>query len=409
MLKCQLDIFYQDDHKKIFETLKNLDNKSVKISMETVRAEMMNRHPKSIDWLMSVAIADPTPSPLHAYSVLEEWNRKRKLLYAFLQGIEAIFNGDESSLIIGNDVAKKVDEATMKTSDDFTSFADLRKIYADAKPLAKISTGVPFLDAKMNGGMEEGQFILLFGDPEAGKTMLGTQILRNVARNFDCIFFPFEFSARSFFDHTKDRYNGQFNEENLKIEEESTDLFDIEAKLKLFARRGGKFALIDSQMMISNSQNRGTTEERESEKFHILSRLCVRYGLRIMLICQQAKEDTRSGIVTPAKTKAGAHYAHQIYKIEMPKVKYDENGDILKEGEREIVAYKNKQTGKFGKKAIHFDKKKLIFTGRSKPKEIPVQHENEKGEVIKEDKLLFSQDIFDTSESQNVFPDTYGG
>ena len=207
MLKCQSDLFYQEVHRKILESIKILDNNSVAISMATVRAEMMKRHPKSIDGLMSVAISDPTPSPQHAYSVLEEWSRKRKLLHAFLQGIEAVFKGDESSLIIGNEVAKKVDEATMKTSDDFTSFADLRKIYADSKPLAKISTGIPFLDAKMNGGIEEGQFVLLFGDPEAGKTMLGTQILRNVAKNFNCIFFPFEFSSRSFFDHTKDRYN----------------------------------------------------------------------------------------------------------------------------------------------------------------------------------------------------------
>ncbi|CAA6806593.1 MAG: Unknown protein [uncultured Sulfurovum sp.] len=370
LLKAQEKLFYDKEHQTIFGVVKKIEDlPNVKLSLETVMAELRAYNASAIPSLMNIATSEPTPSPAHAFAILDEWYRKRKVYYALKNGLDALFEGEESSLVVGNQISKELDDAIIINNDTFTSFADLRVQFANATPLAKISTGIPFLDAKMKGGLEDGQFVLLFGDPEAGKTMLGTQIMRNMSKNWKTMFFPFEFSSRSFFEHSKDRYKGQFNEDNLYVEDGSADLFDIESKLKMFAKRGGKIALIDSQSMVENHSNKGTSEERETEKFHVLSRVCLRYGLRIIFICQQAKEDTRSGIVSPMKSKMGGHYAHQIYKVEMPKKKYDNDGNLVNFTERDLVVYKNKQTGLFGKKPIHFDKKTLEFTGMSKPKE----------------------------------------
>ena len=383
LLKVQENIFYDKDHHAILKAVKKIEElPSVKLTLESVMAEIRTFSLQSVDALTNIALTEPTASPSYSLGILEEWNRKRKLYIAFTHGLEELFTGEDNSLVIGNNSLKKVDEAIMVNDDSFTSFADLRVKYANATPLAKISTGVPFLDAKMKGGIDEGQFILLFGDQEAGKTMLGTQIVRNMSRQWKTIFFPFEFSSRSFFEHSKDRYKGKFNEDNLLVEDGSSDLFDVEAKLKLFSKRGGKLALIDSQAMVTNHGNKGTSEERETEKFHVLSRVCLRYGLRIIFICQQAKEDTRSGIVSPMKSKMGGHYAHQIYKVEMPKVKYDNDGNIVNFGERDLVIYKNKQTGLFGKKPIHFDIKSLEFRGSSKNKaDLQVEYQNQMGKT----------------------------
>lgn len=379
LLKIQENVFYDKEHQEIFKVIKKIEElPNVQLSLETVMAEIRIFRIKAIPTLTNIALSEPTPSPAHAFAILDEWNRKRKLYIAFKVGMDELFEKEETSLVIGNNAMKQVDEAILVNDDNFTSFADLRVKYANATPLAKISTGVPFLDSKLKGGIDEGQFILLFGDQEAGKTMLGTQIIRNMSRQWKTMFFPFEFSDRSFYEHSKDRYKGKFNENNLFVEDGSSDLFDVEAKLKLFANSGGKLALIDSQAMITNHSNKGTSEERETEKFHVLSRVCLRYGLRIIFICQQAKEDTRSGIVSPMKSKMGGHYAHQIMKVEMPKVKYDKKGNIENFGERDLVIYKNKQTGLFGKKPIHFDLKTLEFTGMSKKKaDYEIEYEDE--------------------------------
>ncbi|HIP31420.1 MAG TPA: hypothetical protein EYG86_01520, partial [Crocinitomicaceae bacterium] len=363
LMKLKEDVFYVKEHKMIFGIIKNLDERNFKLQMETVRAEVLNQSLDCMDALINVAQTEPAVAIKFVSQSLEEWERKRKLYYLVKETMASLQEGTDSSYSVANNLAKKSDDIILNNDEDFTSYRDLKEKLKDATPLAKISTGMPFIDAKLRGGIEEGQFILLFGDTEAGKTLLGTQILRNVAKNFKAIFFPFEFSSRSFKERTE-KNEDNFNHDNLFIEEGSADILDIEVKLKLFAKRGGSIALIDSQMMLTNVFNKGTSEERETEKFIILQRICVKYGLRIILIAQQGKEDTRSGTITPMKSKNGSHAAHQMWYIKKPKLEFTEQGEEKNRGEREFIFHKNKQTGNFGSKPIQLNYRTMEFAGR---------------------------------------------
>jgi len=148
------------------------------------------------------------------------------------------------------------------------------------------------------------------------------------------------------------------------MESENNDILDIEAKIRIFARRkNARVVAIDSQMMITNSSNHGTSSERETEKFFILQRLAIRYGLIIFIIAQQGKEDTRSGTVSPMGSKNAAHALHQIWYIKKPKLQFTEDGDDEKKGERNFICYKNKQTGVHFNKPMKLDPRSLEFKG----------------------------------------------
>lgn len=415
LVKLKEEHFFDEGHQRIFTVLRELDDRGIKLDIQIVKTELSRSDPKSIDALRLIALSEPMAAQMRAVDALDEWARKRALHRAYIEGLNAIHSG-ESSRMSGNDVAKQIDDATLTTVDDFKTYSELEKEYETLPPLAKIPTGIPFLDSKLKGGLEAGKFVLLFGDPEAGKTALGAHILRNVSNNFKTIFFPFEFSSRDFIE--KNAVNkGKFNPDNFIIDDDSTDIHDLAAKLKIFAKQGGQLALIDSQMMVTNLKNRGTSEEKETEKFTILARICIRYSIRIIFICQQGKEDTRSGTVTPMKSKNGAHSAHIIIYVEKPKFERDENGDDINKGKREVVFFKNKQTGVFGSKPVKIDPRTLEFSGRqfdeddhrsnkttgsgrpkrnSEPEEVVYEMEDEHGNIsAMEDPNLFPSDSID--------------
>ncbi|GAA8170573.1 hypothetical protein HpKG121_22460 [Helicobacter pylori] len=56
-------------------------------------------------------------------------------------------------------------------------FWEWEEYFKNKPPIEKIETGINFLDTIMDGGIELGQIVLLSGDPEAGKTLLGVQFL----------------------------------------------------------------------------------------------------------------------------------------------------------------------------------------------------------------------------------------
>lgn len=74
-------------------------------------------------------------------------------------------------------------------SKNYLTLAQWIEYYRQKPKVAQLKTGIEFLDSAFNGGIELGQFVLVSGDPEAGKTMLGLQILENVAKAHKVAFF----------------------------------------------------------------------------------------------------------------------------------------------------------------------------------------------------------------------------
>jgi replicative DNA helicase len=375
--------FTKESHKAIWKTLKLLEEKNFEISAEIVAVELTKTIPEHLGALK--IILQKTPMPILTILAIEliEWFNKRELYKLSLQIQESLIDKKSSSEII-----KKIDDTTIYLDQGVGTRA---KSYAqweieeDVKPpIPKFKTDVSFIDSALNGGINVGQFILLMGDPEAGKTVLATQVLRNIVKGGHTgLFFSFEFTVRDFIEQNRERKR-EFPKENLQIINDGYDLSDVSREIKIWAKKGCKFVLIDSQMRVENSENKGTGEQSESEKFSKLAKLCHSLNIIIIFITQQGKEDTKGGTHTPMGSKKGAHEANQIWYISKQKPKYDADGEDMNKELRDFEISKNKQNGRHFKTPMRLDTvKSLEFVRKYNHQETTFAGENKKENFIK--------------------------
>ncbi len=227
-----------------------------------------------------------------------------------------------------------------------------------SKPkIEKIHTGIDFLDNISDGGFEVGQLILLSGDPEAGKTLLGIQYITNAQQQHKVTYFGFEFSVRKHIE-TLNSKGFKINKENYFIDDLSCEINDLVSQIRGLAKEGHKLFIIDSQMKIQAPIVGRTIEEVETIKFTTLADLAKRLQVIIILIIQNSKNDSYA----PTGSRKGAHEAHVMIRIE--KIKSGELKHIKDYNERgkhrKILILKNKQTGLQGIQFFRIDDYRLF-------------------------------------------------
>ncbi|WP_367684363.1 RAD55 family ATPase [Helicobacter pylori] len=228
-------------------------------------------------------------------------------------------------------------------------FWEWEEYFKNKPPIEKIETGINFLDTITEGGIELGQIVLLSGDPEAGKTLLGVQYLMHAHQKYKVTYFGFEFSVRKHIETLKDK-NFNIKGENYFIDDQSCELNDLIAQIRSLSKEGHKVFLIDSQMKIQAPVIGKTIEEIETSKFSALSECARNLQVLIIFIIQNSKNDS----YTPTGSRKGGHEAHLMIRIErlkkheLPSIKdYTERSKY-----RRIVILKNKQTGLSGHRYV---------------------------------------------------------
>ncbi len=224
-------------------------------------------------------------------------------------------------------------------------FWEWEEYFKNRPPIEKIETGIGFLDSITEGGIELGQIVLLSGDPEAGKTLLGVQFLMNAQQHHKVTYFGFEFSVRKHIETLKDK-NFNIKAENYFIDDQSCELNDLISQIRSLAKEGHKVFLIDSQMKIQAPIVGRTAEEIETSKFSALGETARSLQVLIIFIVQNSKNDS----YTPTGSRKGGHEAHLMIRIERLKMNQLKTIKDFNERakHRRIVILKNKQTGLSG-------------------------------------------------------------
>ncbi|WQZ97328.1 helicase DnaB [Helicobacter pylori] len=224
-------------------------------------------------------------------------------------------------------------------------FWEWEEYFKNKPSIEKIETGINFLDTITEGGIELGQIVLLSGDPEAGKTLLGVQYLMHAHQKHKVTYFGFEFSVRKHIETLKDK-NFNIKGDHYFIDDQSCELNDLIAQIRSLSKEGHKVFLIDSQMKIQAPVIGRTIEEIETSKFSALGETARSLSVLIIFIVQNSKNDS----YTPTGSRKGGHEAHLMIRIErlkkheLPSIKdYTERSKY-----RRIVILKNKQTGLSG-------------------------------------------------------------
>ncbi|MCK0502150.1 RAD55 family ATPase [Helicobacter pylori] len=228
-------------------------------------------------------------------------------------------------------------------------FWEWEEYFKNKPPIEKIPTGINFLDSITEGGIELGQIVLLSGDPEAGKTLLGVQLLMRAHQQQKATYFGFEFSVRKHIETLKSK-NFNIKADNYFIDDQSCELNDLISQIRSLAKEGHKVFLIDSQMKIQAPIVGRTAEEVETSKFSALSETARSLQVLIIFIIQNSKNDS----YTPTGSRKGGHEAHLMIRIERLKMNQLKTVKDFTERSkyRRIVILKNKQTGLSGYKYV---------------------------------------------------------
>ncbi|MGL2651447.1 ATPase domain-containing protein [Helicobacter pylori] len=325
-------------NQKVVKALVDMNRKNQPIRLETIKLKIGEKDFESKEFQQILA-ADSYPDYLNLKS-----DFKTHLCFQMQEHLSnKLKEATRKSEVFDYEFLDKYISLGIKRNGKY--FWEWEEFFKNKPPIEKIETGVNFLDKLTDGGIEVGQMVLLSGDPEAGKTLLGVQCLTQAQQQHKVTYFGFEFSVRKHIETLREK-RFDIKVDNYFIDDQSCELNDLIFQIRSLSKEGHKVFLIDSQMKIQAPIVGRTTEEVETAKFTALSEVARNLQVLIILIIQNSKNDS----YTPTGSRKGGHEAHLMIRIERLK-KYDlpKIRDFYERAKhRKILILKNKQTGLSG-------------------------------------------------------------
>ncbi|ANT42826.1 helicase DnaB [Helicobacter pylori] len=337
-------------NQKIIKALLEMKNKSQVVQLETIRLKIGDEAFESKEF-SAILQADSYPNYLDLKSDFKTYLSLKMQEHLANELIKAT----RKSEIFDYDFLGKYIKLGSNRNGKY--YWEWEEFFKSKPKTEKINTGIDFLDNISDGGFEVGQLILLSGDPEAGKTLLGIQYITNAQQKHKVTYFGFEFSVRKHLE-TLNSKDFKINKENYFIDDLSCEINELVSQIRGLAKEGHKLFIIDSQMKIQAPIVGRTIEEVETIKFTTLADLAKRLQVIIILIIQNSKNDSYA----PTGSRKGAHEAHVMIRIE--KIKSGELKHIKDYNERgkhrKVLILKNKQTGLQGIQFFRINDYKLF-------------------------------------------------
>ncbi|WP_131158235.1 RAD55 family ATPase [Helicobacter pylori] len=358
-------------NQKVINALVDMNHKNQPIRLETIKIKIGEKDFESKEF-QEILQADSYPDYLNLKSDFKT--------YLCFQMQEYLANklkeATRKSEVFDYEFLDKYISLGIKRNGRY--FWEWEEFFKNRPPIEKIETGIEYLDRITDGGIEVGQIVLLSGDPEAGKTLLGVQCLIYAQQRHKVTYFGFEFSVRKHIETLKNK-NFTIKADNYFIDDQSCELNDLIFQIRSLAKEGHKVFLIDSQMKIQAPNIGRTVEEMETSKFTALSECARNLQVLIIFIVQNSKNDN----YTPTGSRKGGHEAHLMIRIE--KIKRNELSQIKdfveRSKHRRIIILKNKQTGLRGFKYLkNVDYR--FFELNYLPKQHETHEEHEEGELL---------------------------
>jgi DNA repair protein RadA/Sms len=323
---------------------------------------------KEVQKLYDVALTTPVSNVLFYINGLKECYNKA-LIVSHLQKMLKSESVSSEQMILSLesllDQKETLIEKEFKTQDEWID------VYDALPPVPRYATKVSFLDFCLGSGFELGFLVLIGGEPEAGKTSLGLQILNNMSLEHKTALFPFEFTMRHYLNSQK-IIGKNYRNKNMYIVPNGEDLNELTNNIKMLHAKGVRAFLIDSQMRVGVSDAKNV-EDEESKKFTTLGKLANKLNVLILFIVQNSKTDPTS----PMGTKKGAYeafiYLH-VGHVPVPKDDKENANKPFLPDRRIFWVIKNKQSGKHFKEQVGFDPTTRTFHMiHEKRKDIPVE------------------------------------
>jgi len=363
LIKAKKEVFSSEHRVHIFETIVSLVDRFIVPTVETVATEARKRGQEIEAEFLEIFKVDPTPNLIFILNRLNQLAKDKRVFLELFEQCHAMTENKSSEMVL-QELGDFVDEEISEAVEEVKTYAEVKADVLAMKPQPKYQVGIRAIDSMLDGGLELGQLIVLLGDPDAGKTMLMLQMLRNFAdgSKADCKAgaFPFEFSKENFtrtlIENNRDEL---FNHDDLLLNDEALDIHQLKAAMITMIRRGAKFIGVDSQMMIEDTTHKGSLESFETQKFKMLMSIAKRYNVIVAVIAQRAKDSKKGEIFG---SKLAGHIAHIIFDMTLP-----DPDDKL---HPTLKLHKNKQNGITNKEIpLKFNRHQLKYYFVDKGKE----------------------------------------
>jgi replicative DNA helicase len=190
--------FYMDSHSKIFETLKELDEKHTPIDITTVTEELdkkkILKQIGDVDYLTEIINSVPTAANVDEYiKIVNEKAVLRRLITEATQIVSDSYSGSEDLTEILDKAEQKIlNVVKTRRATEFRTIQDvLFKTQSDLEKLAKnkgeitgLATGFYDID-KITTGFHANELIIIAARPGMGKTAFALNMATNIAINSD--------------------------------------------------------------------------------------------------------------------------------------------------------------------------------------------------------------------------------
>ncbi|MDO4963084.1 MAG: replicative DNA helicase [bacterium] len=188
--------FYLDNHAKIFECIKSLDEKGSVVDLTTVADELNNRNwlknIGDIDYLTEIIESVPSSANIDEYiKIVEDKAILRRLIdeatsiitdsYNTSNNIGEVIEQAEKKIF---DVSKSLRSTEFKSIQDvlYKAQSDLEKLAQNKGDITGIPTGFYELD-KITSGFHPHELIIIAARPGMGKTAIALNMVTNIAIN----------------------------------------------------------------------------------------------------------------------------------------------------------------------------------------------------------------------------------
>lgn len=196
--EVDINMFYNDANKKIFEALLELHKSNTPVDITTVKNELDKQKNLSaiggLDYISEIIDSVATTANLDFYiKIIKEKSIRRKLIDTATDIITDTYEEDKDlSLLLDTAEKKVLDVARARTTSEFTPISEaLRQAQENLERIAKnksvitgLETGFYELD-KATSGLHEGELIILAARPGMGKTAFALNIATNAAFTTD--------------------------------------------------------------------------------------------------------------------------------------------------------------------------------------------------------------------------------
>jgi len=329
--------FYRDAHRKIYQAIISLFEKSEPVDLVTLTEELRRRG--QLDEIggpvylaeLSSSVASAANIEFHARIVLEK-AIMRQLISASTEVASRAYNETEDALDLLDEAEQKIfqiSESRMKKT-----FRPIRDVVSDTLEILEsihgtrsCVTGVPsgFTDLdNLTGGFQKSDLIIIAGRPSQGKTALALSAARNAAvdHHIPVGVFSLEMSATQLalrlicaearVDAHRVR-TGRLNEEEWKKlstrvgrlaeskifidDTPSLSILELRAKARrLKAEHGVGLFIVDYLQLMQGPKNAETREREISAISRSLKALAKELGVPVIALSQLSRQvETRSG------------------------------------------------------------------------------------------------------------------